>query len=301
MRSLLKSKLFYLSLLLLLALGILVTQSSRVSSFFATNPMNKFQINNNLQFTESEDILKAINSSDNEDKGYFKFNTKNLVDTLKKYSWIDFILVNKVWPQTVNIRLVEYKPYAIWTDGLKVGYITDKGKLFFSPKQQEVNSELENKNTTMQSLDLNTDKIQEGIPILISNEYYIQTALNYWYQIKDDLENSNLQIKEIRVDSSDAWQILLSNGILLNLDSIDINASIRRFLLAAEQIKVPQGYLVSYVDLRYNNGVSIKFIPEGQAKTSLISSLIPGKGGENLYNANFTSEPVKGDYKDDLN
>ncbi|RIY32987.1 hypothetical protein CJP74_03125 [Psittacicella melopsittaci] len=297
LKRIIKAKVFYISLILLILLIVLISQRSRIGQFIDTTPMDQYQINTNLKFTNSEDILAAITNSDNKDKGYFSFNTKNLVDKLDGYSWIKFVMVNKVWPNTVNIRLQEYKPYAIWTDGNKVGYITEDGKLFYSPKQEQQNAQQsENK-----VIDLNSDLIDNQIPVLISNQYYIQTALNYWLQVKDDLDSTNLSIKEIRVDSSDAWQILLSNGILLNLDSVNINESIRRFLLAAEQIKVPQGYLVDYVDLRYNNGISIKFIPENLAKNVLVTSLVPGKGGQPLYNANFSSEPVKGNYTDDLN
>lgn len=297
LKRIIKAKVFYISLILLILLTVLISQRSRIGQFIDTTPMDQYQINTNLKFTNSEDILAAITDSKNKDKGYFSFNTKNLVDKLDAYSWIKFVMVNKVWPNTVNIRLQEYKPYAIWTDGNKVGYITEDGKLFYSPKQEQQNAQQsENK-----VIDLNSDLIDNQIPVLISNQYYIQTALNYWLQVKDDLDSTNLSIKEIRVDSSDAWQILLSNGILLNLDSVNINESIRRFLLAAEQIKVPQGYLVDYVDLRYNNGISIKFIPENLAKNVLVTSLVPGKGGQPLYNANFSSEPVKGNYTDDLN
>lgn len=304
-RKLLASGYFYAFLVTAMIIFLGIVYRSHIWSFFNPTTINKMQINTNLKFTSNENIKQAINVSANKDKGYFDFNTKQLIQTLEGYTWIDFVLVSKVWPDTVNIRIQELQPYAIWTNGLQVGYITEQGKLFFSPQQQEQNLQIEQQLNTNKSSEklqfdksvkLNIDQVQSNIPIFVSNQYYIATAIHYWEEIKSEMNNSNLKIKEIRVDSSDAWQIMLSNNILLNLDATDIKASIRRFLLAAQQIKVPDGYLISYVDLRYNNGIAVKFISEQEAKQDKkhITSLVPGKGGNPLPNAQFISTPIKG-------
>lgn len=148
------------------------------------------------------------------------------------------------------------------------------------------------------------DKLDNQIPVLISNKYYIKLALQYWLEIKDILKDSNLTFKEIRIDSSDSWHIMLSNGIVLNLDSNNIRETVERFVRASKDIKVPAGYFISYVDLRYRNGIAIKFVKEEDALQNpelVIKSLIPGQGGRILTNATFAPVKIEVDYNQDLN
>ncbi|MFC6276396.1 cell division protein FtsQ/DivIB [Psittacicella hinzii] len=333
LRPLLKNFYFYFwsIIALLVILGFFNWQY--INAKLNSVPISKMQINTNLRFTSNSIITQAINNSHNQNKGYFDFSTKELTLALQQNPWIKFVMVSKVFPDTVNIRISEQKPYAIWTNGQEVGYITENGNLFFSPAQMAQNEKFtqivqqakekanindNNQNSSTQAkekaksllnevgeqINLNVDNFpQHDMPIFISNQYYIQLAINYWNEIKDELTSSNLSIKEIRVDSSDAWQIMLNNGILLNLDAIDVRQSIRRFLVAAQQIKVPDGYLINYVDLRYNNGIAVKFIKQDEAANgnNFLSSLVPGKGGAPLLNATFKSEHIQGNYQDDLN
>lgn len=330
-------------------------------------PIDKIRINNGLKFTKPQDVTTALSDSGNSQKGFFSFDTETMMLQLQKYNWIQNIIVSKRFPDFVNVRITEKTPYALWTNGQQVGYITTNGDLFYSPNQLNLNNKLrelamqgldlksskQQEETTKQavenyisnesgispfdvlaeqkqndqhfnqSLDLKTltllnrelfakehgsitdvDKLDNQIPVLISNKYYIKLALQYWLEIKDILKDSNLTFKEIRIDSSDSWHIMLSNGIVLNLDSNNIRETVERFVRASKDIKVPAGYFISYVDLRYRNGIAIKFVKEEDALQNpelVIKSLIPGQGGRILTNATFAPVKIEVDYNQDLN
>lgn len=326
--------------------------------------IDKIRLNNDLKFTTIKEARLAIVMSDNLNKGFFSFDTEKMVNQLQKFNWIQNVSVSKTFPDVVTIRIIERVPYAMWTNGQQVGYITKDGNLFYSKNQLNLNNQLrelatkQNKlnnedaksqavenavkklndieqnapkeieeqqlfdDNTEQTIDLDTltklnsellqnkqsitdvDKLSNKIPVLISNKYYIRLALKYWFDIQDILANSNLSVKEVRIDSSDSWNIMLNNGIVLNLDAVDYRKALARFLRASNSIKVPEGYFISYVDLRYDNGVAIKFVNKDEAKNNpnlIIHSLVPGQGGRVLSNAQFAPKPVKVDYQEDIN
>lgn len=129
------------------------------------------------------------------------------------------------------------------------------------------------------------------LPLFISNRQDIALAIDYWKQIRDIFATEHLKIKQIRINSPDTWDILLSNNVTLYLDSIDIRGSILKYTLAMKEIVVPKNYLIGYVDLRYKNGLAIKFIKQedlAQNPTLLRRTLIPNADASNQNNPIFT-------------
>lgn len=129
------------------------------------------------------------------------------------------------------------------------------------------------------------------LPLFISNRQDIALAIDYWKQIRDIFATEHLKIKQIRINSPDTWDILLSNNVTLYLDSIDIRGSILKYTLAMKEIVVPKNYLIGYVDLRYKNGLAIKFIKQddlAKNPTLLRRTLIPNADVSNQNNPIFT-------------
>lgn len=60
------------------------------------------------------------------DASFFLLSVKGLQSELNSMSWIDTAYVERVWPDTLKIKLTEKKPVAIWGDAL----MTRDGKLF---------------------------------------------------------------------------------------------------------------------------------------------------------------------------
>lgn len=343
------SKLFYILVVCSILIGLLFTFLRPITGFFNGTPISYIKFSNNLRFTSVDLIRQAITKSDNTNKGYFSFDINKFRDQMMQYDWIKNLTIRKIWPNIVILNITELQPYAYWTNGLQVGYITKSGKLFYSPAQLQANDSfkgivtkveeyqnlVDSANTKISKLNskpngatlavqkqsqsmlaqetkklaplleqtFKASNYQSKMPIFISNKYYIPLSLDYWHQVEKELGKQVANIKEIRVDSSDSWRIMLKDGIVLKLDAVNIPFTMQRYLLAAQQIIVPPNYFISYIDLRYNNGLAIKFVRPEEVRANpklVIPSLIPYLGGSPLANAEFNSSEIKGDYTDDL-
>lgn len=129
-----------------------------------------------------------------------------------------------------------------------------------------------------------------NLPLFISSREDIKLAVSYWNQVRDIFEEQNVAIKQIRINSPDTWEILLANNITLYLDAIKIRESILRFMLANKEIVIPNDYLIGYVDLRYQNGLAIKFISKedlAKNRSLLRSTLIPNRDSSGQSNPIF--------------
>ena len=63
------------------------------------------------------------------------------------------------------------------------------------------------------------------------------------------------------MDSRGAWSIILSNNVELKLGRGEWTSKIDRFMLIFPEIDIPEGQRLAYVDLRYEHGAAVGFLP----------------------------------------
>lgn len=78
-----------------------------------------------LRYTSKLDVLKVLNI--NYGDNIFAVDTENLLNELKKNGWIEHITIQKKFPNTIDIIIQEYRPYALWQYKGKVFVITETG------------------------------------------------------------------------------------------------------------------------------------------------------------------------------
>lgn len=78
-----------------------------------------------LKYTTKLDILKVLNI--NYGDNMFAVDTEILLSFLKKIGWIENITIQKKFPNTIDIIIQEYKPYALWQYKSKVVVISETG------------------------------------------------------------------------------------------------------------------------------------------------------------------------------
>jgi cell division protein FtsQ len=78
-----------------------------------------------LKYTSKLDVLKVLNV--NYGDNIFAVDTESLLLSLKKIGWIEHITIQKKFPNTIDIIIQEYRPYALWQHKGKVMVITETG------------------------------------------------------------------------------------------------------------------------------------------------------------------------------
>ena len=160
------------------------------------------------------------------DKGKYK-------DKLETIDWVKSATINKQWPNTINVVLVEDDVIGLWNKRL---LLNSSGELY-ALDQRVVPDEL----------------IQFFGPEDRENEVYTRYKL-----YNDELATRGILIEEIELDFRGSWVITVRPSIKIKLGEEATEERFERFLTIWDQSLLENFELISYIDLRYSEGFVIK-------------------------------------------
>ncbi|MFN7098377.1 MAG: cell division protein FtsQ/DivIB, partial [Gammaproteobacteria bacterium] len=172
----------------------------------------------------------------------FRFSVKNLQMRLSNIPWVEQATVTRNWPGQLVIEFTEYHPVAVWNNS---ALITADGAVF---------------------LPGNYAKMPTGLPMLKGPNAEASSILANYEIMQRMLNPLHLQIKEIDVSNRLAWNLLLDDGMLINLGEQHPIERLQTFVAAYPQVFTKTGPAADYVDMRYDHGMSVHW--ETQAKVS---------------------------------
>lgn len=145
--------------------------------------------------------------------------------------WIEGADVRKVWPNTLQILVREYKPLAYWRDG----QLISTGAVIISPHPVP---------------DL-------PLPKLYGPEDSSDIVLEQFGLISQMLSSTSLRIEKLKLELRGAWDITFSNGISVKLGREDILERLQRFIAVYKSDLSGKIDQISSVDARYPHGVAV--------------------------------------------
>jgi cell division protein FtsQ len=204
---------------------------------------DEIRIAGNKQVSKAQ-IIAIINSVQrkylNDDDVDFRKLTQNLIDEiLSNLSWVQDVTISRSLPNILNVKIVEYEPFAIWQDG-SAKYLIDKSgnKIDF----QEV--EGVEKMLILSGVDanLNVKSLFNILAIdeILSTRVYSATWVGRrrW----DIRLDSGVLIKLPENNISSAWQKLIKiynlPGSFENIKIIDLRVDEKVYLQYLENKKV---------------------------------------------------------------
>ena len=198
-------------------------------------PLSKVIIQGEREYTSDSDVQEALNTL-----SYIGTFMTQDVDELQKavvgLPWVSQASVRKQWPDLIKIYLVEHKPTAIWNGN---ELLNQSGDVF----QGDV-------------AELNTEKVKLYGPSGSS-----RTVLSTWQDTEPYFSPLGLSIDSLVLNERRAWQIILDNGIRLELGKDSLTERIERFVSLYYRLG-NQREKVSYIDLRYDTGAAVGWFPE---------------------------------------
>ena len=225
-------------LLVILVLLALVLAGRVVYLFLADTqrfPINTVKIAATYQHISRKDLEAVLSKYVN--ASFFTLPANRLRTDLASLDWAKNVSVDRVWPDTLNIKLEEKKPMAIWNDNT---LITSDGAAL--PKKNAFH-------------DLMLPKLKGPV-----NE---QTEVLQIYQkLSKLLARNGLQLAVIQLRDNHAWELTLTNGIQLYLGKQDLYPRLQRFCKAYTIAFEEKSEQLSSVDLRYSRGMAVQWKSE---------------------------------------
>lgn len=162
------------------------------------------------------------------------------IDALQKriedMPWVEHAAVGKRWPDLIQVQITEHKAGAIWngTDLLDVDGNVFKG---------------------------DPSLVSQDLPKLFGPDIAGSEVLQVWFETKAQLSQIGRQMDALILNDRNAWQIILDNGIRLELGKDSRKERLGRFIKLYRYLgdKVDQ---ISYIDLRYDIGAAVGWLSD---------------------------------------
>ena len=227
--------------MVLLVVALLVLASlvlaGRVVAYrwFDSYPIQRIQVMGELQHVDQKVLQAALSPYMVEN--FFTVDLEKVKQTTESLTWIDFADARKEWPNTLKVYLQERVPAANWG---KSEFLSVKGEIFSAEHVQP---------------DVN-------LPTFIGKPDQAVAIAERYTKMQEILREVGLSVKTIELEDRISWRAQLDNGLMLVVDDKDSMAKLKRFTRLYAMFTEQQKQQLFKVDLRYENGLAIKWKKE---------------------------------------
>ncbi|WP_245600966.1 cell division protein FtsQ/DivIB [Marinobacterium jannaschii] len=160
-------------------------------------------------------------------------------DMVAAHPWVREVSVGRDWPQTLQITVREEVPVARWGEK---GLLNHQGDIFWPELKPEY----------------------EKLPRLSGPATDTATVMVQFHDLNQMFRQADLTIKGLNLEARGAWTLILDNGIRVVVGRENINERLQRFLRIYRRELSAQAERIEQVDIRYFNGVAVKWRPEAE-------------------------------------
>jgi cell division protein FtsQ len=216
---------------MMLLLGVVGTHYEEIKTGIVDSfPIRYVRVTGTFQYLLKSDVKKVTGVAVQE-----SFLTVDIVairKTVEGLPWVDSATVSRVWPDTVDIHVVEQSAVAYWGhDEL----LNNRGELF--------------KPATLAGMN--------ELPILIGPIEAHHRVFDLLGQVQINVEETDLALTTLVVSPQYAVSAVFENGLKVQLGSEKPIERLNRFIGVYDRMKSNANGLIQRVDMRYHNGFSV--------------------------------------------
>lgn len=197
-------------------------------------PVNTVKISASYEHISREKLESVLTGYLQE--SLIMLSVSQLKTDLMELGWTDSVEIERIWPDTLNITLVEKRPVAFWNKSL----MTADGQVFIIDKALQ----------------------DDSLSHLEGPEQQRMEVLQNYQKLSKLLTNVGLRIATLQLRDNQAWELSLTNGIQLRLGKRDIQTRLLKFCRAYPTVFLEKAGQLATVDLRYARGMAVQWIQQ---------------------------------------
>ena len=195
-------------------------------------PLKHVRVVATFQHISPQEIQKIAEPYLN--NGFFYLNVFGLKHQLLKMPWAYDISINRIWPDTLSINIVEQQTIAKWGEN---SLINADGQIF-SP---------------------DAATFPQNLPLLLGPDNSEANILQIYIAAQNLLKPLNLTIKQLILNPYHYWQIGTNTDTMVFLREQDPLLQLKFLVSVYSKIAVNHNTMPKTIDLRYNNGMAVKW------------------------------------------
>lgn len=171
-------------------------------------------------------------------QGFFAVDLKAARASVAALPWVEQAEVRKRWPDVLEVRITEHRPYAHWgSDRL----LSERGRLFAARGA----------------------RLPRGLPRLAGPESRVREVVELYQQSRERFSPMGMTVEGVELDPRGSWSVRLldrAHGNAVTQVVVGRNearARIDRFVRLLPQLLVNPERHIERADLRYTNGFAL--------------------------------------------
>lgn len=168
--------------------------------------------------------------------GFFDVDMQAIYSAVSTLPWVEAVTVKRIWPDAIDIKVREKKPYARWG---QTSLITEQGVIFTPNNMEQF----------------------QALTVVTGPEHQQVKVLEIMKGIKTALADKSMELEDFSVNDRWSWKIRLANGLEILLGRNDQLKKLQRFLKTLAVLGQDQVEQIAIVDLRYPNGYAVSWKP----------------------------------------
>jgi len=220
---------FLLGIVLVMVSGWLVWQEIKAQGADWL-PVKYVRIEGAFQYIAKDKIKQVLQGHVN--SGLYNADIQHIQKSVNQLPWVKSVRVKRVWPDALNIKIVEQRPVVRWGNN---GLLNAMGEVFVPDNMNEFSQ----------------------LPVIsgpVGNE---KKWLEIMKGISVTLTDRAMELAEFHVNDRRAWSMKIKNGLNLKLGRNNPLNKFQRFLQTLDLFSDELITKVAVVDLRYPNGYAL--------------------------------------------
>ena len=188
--------------------------------------------------------------------GFFAVRLHDAQVAVAKLPWVERAEVRKRWPDVIEVRIVELKPFARWG---KDKLLSEDGRIF----------------------PIAGASLPPGLPHfdVDAPDARIPDVVELYNRAREMFASQDRQVEAVTLDRRGSWSLTLAGGTEVVIGSQEAGLRLARFARLLPQLLAQNPQRLARADLRYTNGFALTWQEQGS-----------GAGGMGL--ANVSMVPV---------
>ena len=193
-------------------------------------PLSRLRVSGDFKRVPAEELRAVVLPYAR--SGFFAVKLQDAQDAIERLPWVQSAQVRKQWPDVLEVRVVEHKPFARWGNDRM---LSEQGQLFATPARLR----------------------DVALPQLGGPDSKTADVVALYNESRALFAPTGLDVERLEMDARGSWSLGLSNGIAIIVGRDDARARLQRFARVLPQLMDPQSP-IARADLRYTNGFTVQ-------------------------------------------
>ena len=191
-------------------------------------PLREVKVDGDLHHVSREQVKLIV--AKHLKGNFFTLDLINARNAFEKLPWARNVSVRRRWPDKLEVVIEEHEALARWGS---TALVNKQGELFHAASGSD-------------------------LPVFYGPDDGVIEVASQYDSLNKVLQSAKLQAATLALTPRRAWQITTTNGMVLELGRVEMQARLEKFANIYSSTLVGLNKKITYVDLRYPSGFAVR-------------------------------------------